>query len=87
MKKQTLFKKASFILLVLVLCGVFTVSSSIAADKVYKWKIQSAYPHGDLSFELMKGFTKEVEATVSLRFPCLQREKSSGLNNCSRQHK
>lgn len=45
----------------LVFFSVFTMGSSIAGDKVYRWKLQSGYPHGDLSFELLKGFAKDVK--------------------------
>lgn len=45
----------------LVFCGALNIGTSFAADKVYRWKLQSGYPHGDLSFELLKGFAKDVK--------------------------
>ena len=48
---------------IMITCAVFMVStigphviSAKAADKVYRMKIQSAYPRGDLSMETMKVF-------------------------------
>ena len=35
--------------------------SAQAADKVYRLKIQSAYPRGDLSMELLKDFAKSAD--------------------------
>ncbi|MDA3791443.1 MAG: hypothetical protein PF503_23470, partial [Desulfobacula sp.] len=62
MTKKTIFKKLSIILMALLFCGIFTIGSSIASDKkVYRWKLQSGYPHGDLSFELLKGFATDVK--------------------------
>lgn len=49
---------------VLVAFFVFTLSfgspSAEAADKVFRLKIQSAYPRGDLSMELLKEFAKSA---------------------------
>ncbi|MBW1997320.1 MAG: TRAP transporter substrate-binding protein DctP [Deltaproteobacteria bacterium] len=42
--------------LVFVLCMFLSFSSAVAAGKVYRLKIQSGYPHGDLSMELLKDF-------------------------------
>lgn len=46
--------------LVALLIGSLSVGSSTAtaAEKVYRMKIQSAYPRGDLSMELLKDFAK-----------------------------
>jgi TRAP-type C4-dicarboxylate transport system substrate-binding protein len=58
--------KRFFLLIALVLIAVFVTSLSIgaqnaaAADKVYRMKIQSAYPRGDLSMELLKDFAKSA---------------------------
>jgi len=61
MTKKTVLKKIISILIVLLFCGVFTIGSSIASEKKYRWKLQSGYPHGDLSFELLKGFAADVK--------------------------
>ncbi len=55
------FKKSILFLLILICFSVFLIGSSVAADKVYQWKLQSGYPHGDLSFELLKGFADDVK--------------------------
>jgi len=39
----------------------FGTSSAEAAKKVYRMKIQSAYPRGDLSMELLKAFAKSAD--------------------------
>ena len=58
--------KRFFLLIAVVLIAVFVTSLSIgtqnaqAADKVYRMKIQSAYPRGDLSMELLKDFAKSA---------------------------
>ncbi|MCD4677363.1 MAG: TRAP transporter substrate-binding protein DctP [Desulfobacula sp.] len=61
MAKKTILRKSVLILMVLLFCGVFTIGSSIAGEKKYRWKLQSGYPHGDLSFELLKGFAADVK--------------------------
>ena len=54
--------KRLFFLISVVLIAVFVTTLSTgaqnaqAADKVYRMKIQSAYPRGDLSMELLKEF-------------------------------
>ncbi|HBF42374.1 MAG TPA: hypothetical protein DDW42_01850 [Desulfobacteraceae bacterium] len=50
------------IIMVCVLVFVFSVfvPAATAGPKVYKWKIQSGYPHGDLSMELLKDFAASV---------------------------
>jgi TRAP-type mannitol/chloroaromatic compound transport system substrate-binding protein len=62
MKKKKLFRLGS-VALVATLIGFFsfTCLTSSADAKVYRWKIQSGYPHGDLSFELLKGFAASAE--------------------------
>ncbi len=40
---------------------LFGTSSAEAAKKVYRMKIQSAYPRGDLSMELLKEFAKSAD--------------------------
>jgi TRAP-type C4-dicarboxylate transport system substrate-binding protein len=51
----------------LFLAAIFTCvfilgdGTSQAAEKVYRMKIQSAYPRGDLSMELLKEFAKDAE--------------------------
>ena len=54
--------KRTILFISLILVAIFTVTLSIgtlnseAADKTYRLKIQSAYPRGDLSMELLKDF-------------------------------
>ena len=55
-------KKGLFIFAIIFFVAVFAfmvVGSSSAADKkVYRWKIQSAFPHGDLSMDQLSYFAK-----------------------------
>jgi len=62
MKRKKLFWLDSAIL-VFTLVGLLSlVCFTPEADaKVYRWKIQSGYPHGDLSFELLKDFAASAE--------------------------
>jgi len=55
MKGKKRFVLGSIIVAVVFLMGTLTTA---AADKVYRMKIQSAYPRGDLSMELLKDFAK-----------------------------
>jgi TRAP-type C4-dicarboxylate transport system substrate-binding protein len=41
--------------------SVLTSSPCLAAEKVYRMKIQSGYPHGDLSIELLKDFASSAD--------------------------
>ena len=58
--------RRTFLLIALVLVAIFAATLSIgslnaeAADKVYRLKIQSAYPRGDVSMELLKDFAKSA---------------------------
>jgi TRAP-type C4-dicarboxylate transport system substrate-binding protein len=58
--------KRLFFLICVVMIAVFVTTLSVgtrnaqAADKVYRLKIQSAYPRGDLSMELLKEFAKSA---------------------------
>jgi TRAP-type C4-dicarboxylate transport system substrate-binding protein len=58
--------KRLFFLICLVMIAVFVTTLSFgtrnaqAAGKVYRLKIQSAYPRGDLSMELLKEFAKSA---------------------------
>jgi TRAP-type C4-dicarboxylate transport system substrate-binding protein len=58
--------KRLFFLICVVMIAVFVTTLSFgtrnaqAADKVYRLKIQSAYPRGDLSMELLKEFAKSA---------------------------
>lgn len=61
MKKSRRFNILSIFLLAIFFCSILTIGSSFASDKVYRWKLQSGYPHGDLSFELLKGFAADVK--------------------------
>ena len=61
MSKPTIFRNLTVMLMIFVFCAVFTIGTSIAGEKKYRWKLQSGYPHGDLSFELLKGFAKDVK--------------------------
>ncbi len=59
--------KKMFLLGVLLLAAIFVVSLTFgsltaqAAEKVYRMKIQSAYPRGDLSMELLKEFAASAD--------------------------
>jgi TRAP-type C4-dicarboxylate transport system substrate-binding protein len=50
-----------------VVVAVFAINLSVgslnaeAAEKVYRWKIQSAYPRGDVSMELLKDFAADIK--------------------------
>ncbi len=61
MKKKRFFLFVA-VALVTLLVGSLSVDSSTvtAAEKVYRMKIQSAYPRGDLSMELLKDFAKSA---------------------------
>ena len=61
MAKRTGLRKLALFLMVLLISCSFTIGSSIAGEKKYRLKLQSGYPHGDLSFELLKGFTADVK--------------------------
>jgi TRAP-type C4-dicarboxylate transport system substrate-binding protein len=58
--------KRIFIFMTVVLVAIFVTTLTIgiqnaeAADKVFRLKIQSAYPRGDLSMELLKEFAKSA---------------------------
>ena len=54
MKKKRLCLAGS-VVLVLFVAFAFVLSpvTAAAAEKVYRMKIQSGYPHGDLSMELL----------------------------------
>lgn len=53
----------SFVTLLVVALGVLTFGNlpAAAADKIYRMKIQSAYPRGDLSMELLKDFAASAD--------------------------
>lgn len=61
MKKGLIIKKLSLILPAAILCLILIPGIAFSGGKVHKWKLQSGYPHGDLSFELLKGFADEVK--------------------------
>lgn len=50
-----------------VVIAVFAINLSVgslnaeAAEKVYRWKIQSAYPRGDVSMELLNDFAADIK--------------------------
>ena len=58
--------KRLFLLISVILVSIFVITLSVgsstaeAAEKVYRMKIQSAYPRGDLSMELLKDFAKSA---------------------------
>ena len=62
MKKKRLCLAGS-VVLVLFVAFAFVLSpvTAAAAEKVYRMKIQSGYPHGDLSMELLKDFAASAE--------------------------
>ena len=63
------YRNLSIFVTVIFLCmAVLVVPQAVAAEKVVKWKIQSGYPHGDLSFELLKGFADDVKQLSDGRF-------------------
>ena len=59
--------KKTIILISIILVAVFVTtltfgsSAAQAADKIYRMKIQSAYPRGDLSMELLKDFASTAD--------------------------
>jgi len=62
MKREKILQLGSVILVVTF--AVFLMVACLttpAYAKAYKWKIQSGYPHGDLSMELLKDFAASVE--------------------------
>ena len=62
MKREKLLQLGSVILVVTFAVFLMVVCLTTPANaKVYKWKIQSGYPHGDLSMELLKDFAASVE--------------------------
>jgi len=60
--------KKTIILISVILVAIFVTTltfgsfSAQAADKVYRLKIQSAYPRGDLSMELLKDFASTANS-------------------------
>lgn len=52
-----------FIVLSIILASFISIGSlsAVAGEKTHRWKIQSAYPRGDLSMELLKDFAKFVK--------------------------
>lgn len=62
MKGKKLFLLGSVILAAIFVCSLLVdCSTAAAAGKVYKWKIQSGYPRGDISMELLKSFAESAE--------------------------
>lgn len=62
--KRTLWPVALLVMvlgIVLLMASGPLADSAQAADKVYRWKIQSLYPRGDLSMELLKVFADSAE--------------------------
>lgn len=59
--------KRPILLICVIMAAVFVItlsldsSTSEAAEKVYRMKIQSAYPRGDLSMELLKEFASTAD--------------------------
>jgi len=59
--------KRLFLLLTVIMAATFLTALTVgslpaeAADKVYRMKIQSAYPRGDLSMELLKDFASTAD--------------------------
>lgn len=55
-------KPALILSTILILMSTFfNTSQGFCADKVYRWKIQSAYPRGDVSMALLEEFAKEAK--------------------------
>jgi TRAP-type mannitol/chloroaromatic compound transport system substrate-binding protein len=62
MKSQKLFLLGPVILAAIVAVSLLIVSTTSAADpEVFRLKIQSAYPRGDLSMELLKDFAAAAD--------------------------
>ncbi len=61
-------KLLTFVSVFFLSIAVAVVPQAVAKDKVIKWKMQSGYPHGDLSFELLKGFADDVKKMSGGRF-------------------
>lgn len=61
--KSGRFSRLGIIFIVAVFLMTFSPGSqaAAAAEKIYRMKIQSAYPRGDLSMELLKDFAKSAE--------------------------
>lgn len=60
MTNKTIISKGVFVLAIVFLISLIGFHSG-AAEKVYRMKIQSGYPHGDLSMELLKEFAAAAE--------------------------
>jgi TRAP-type C4-dicarboxylate transport system substrate-binding protein len=57
-----IFKTALFLSTVFFLTGlVFSAPQALCKEEIYRWKIQSAYPRGDLSMGLLKDFSDDVK--------------------------
>ncbi|MCF8126833.1 MAG: TRAP transporter substrate-binding protein DctP [Desulfotignum sp.] len=66
---KSVYHKLSIILSVIFVCTTMVIMSpAMAKNPEVKWKIQSGYPHGDLSFELLKGFAEDVKKLSDGRF-------------------
>ena len=52
---------AGIIVFLILFIPVLTSAPCLAAEKAYRIKIQSGYPHGDLSMELLKDFAASAE--------------------------
>lgn len=59
--------KRIILMISIVVVAVFAINLSVgslnaeAAEKVYRWKIQSAYPRGDVSMELLNDFAADIK--------------------------
>jgi hypothetical protein len=66
-KEKLHIMKRIILLISVIMAVVFVITLSVgsstaeAAEKVYRMKIQSAYPRGDLSMELLKEFAKSAD--------------------------
>lgn len=60
-REKGLFFGALILVFMFVVFLSFGSTSAMAAEKVYRMKIQSAYPRGDLSMELLKDFAKSAD--------------------------
>ncbi|OPX41655.1 MAG: hypothetical protein DRG82_10975 [Deltaproteobacteria bacterium] len=60
-REKGLFFGALILVLMFVMFLSFGSTTAIAGQKVYRMKIQSAYPRGDLSMELLKEFAKSAD--------------------------
>ncbi len=55
---KSVFYRSTVLILV---CIGFYASQAFCGEKIYRWKIQSAYPRGDVSMELLNDFAADAK--------------------------